>query len=172
MKTELKDVIHLYLGCEMDISLTEYGQAETKSGRLKSCILRGTKKDKDKTLVILETNLKVHAEGWLWLDISVVKPILSRIEDMTEGGVIDLIKIEYASYPGDIEIKAINDRSRIRGGWTFSIYIEKKHQLTSTLSLYRATPEQFQYLLKNSFDLYGLIDSGQSIDAKSFGEKV
>lgn len=129
MKTELKDVLHLYLGCQVQ---TNYRRETTGGSPMKK--LKGTLQEidlymPDKCGVLLEDQSdKTHYSN---LDIKTVKPILRPLSDMTEK--------EW--------LKEMPDRPALKPGYELN---------------FSAT--QFNWLLKQGFDLFGLIESGQAID--------
>lgn len=109
----LKDVLHLYTGCEINI-LREDGRTVE---RIK---LNASK------LVLIENDYYSGSE----------KLILRPLSDIKESEVIELMKLSV----GDVNVfRADNPNT---------------HKFSAT---------QFVYLLQQSFDLFGLINSGQAI---------
>lgn len=110
MKTELKDVIHLYLGCDCKML------------------------DDENTYKLLPEMLPCENFPLRRKP----KPILRRISDITSEQMHEV----------GMEQSEINN-----------IITNKRNP-----SLYVG---EFLWFLKNGFDLFGLIDSGQAIDAKT-----
>lgn len=125
MKTELKDVIHLYLGCVVEII------ADGQRGQLLS--------------VDMENHLQVvwggdTLESWQFRNIETpeeIKLLLRPLDSMMEE---DLQQIGYQD-GHDVKDFTVED-------WSLTYY----------------SPQQFLYLLKNSFDLFGGIQQGWAID--------
>lgn len=72
--------------------------------------------------------------------LSLVKPILRRLEDMTEEDVCN--NFDFQSW----------------------MMMRAAHKMKVTFGF---KPSEFQYLLSKSFDLFGLIDAKLAIDAKT-----
>lgn len=128
MKTELKEVIHLYLGCEMT------------DGRILHSV------DIDGEWMLLAPNgggCTNFCHKW---DES-VKPILHRLEDMTE-----MHENEVCNIIGIMGIDAYK-HAFIKEG-TYMIKLKDSVEL-------------YTFLLKNGYDIFGLIDSGQAVDYKT-----
>lgn len=96
----------------------------------------------------------IKFDDWLsphTLQVDKTKPILRRTEDITDEECISINKISPLFVAGTSE-KYINDRL-----YTIREYaIHQRHR-----------PEVFHFLIKQSFDVFGLIESGQAIDAKT-----
>jgi len=84
-----------------------------------------------------------------------IKPILRRLEDMTEVDARDFLK---QAIPG-AEYVDHND---------FAV-IWKSQGSRADIWFLHAPPAAFRYLLQQQFDLFGLIDAGLAIDAKTLG---
>jgi hypothetical protein len=82
-----------------------------------------------------------------------IKPLLRRLEDMTEGQARDFLK--YAN-PG-AEYITHNEHAVI---W------QSQGSRSGLFFLY-GPPSGFHYLLTQHFDLFGLIDAGLAVDAKT-----
>lgn len=88
-----------------------------------------------------------------------VKPLLRRLSDMTEGEKIFICHLHMI--PGWRSLSLLDDcdtdwgmRVEDKDGNRKSLYIRKD----------RLTPKLFHYLLKQGFDLWGLIDAGMALD--------
>lgn len=92
------------------------------------------------------TNSNINMYG---NDIDQLKPILRPLSDMTEE------EIEYIA----IELKA--------GKWNAP---DLKHMPDIAFTQNHLKPEIFLYLLKQGFDLFGLIESGLAINKTTYGE--
>lgn len=84
----------------------------------------------------------------------IVKPILRRLEDMTEDEAIELlgITVPYATY-----------HSKDHSG----LYWSGAGVSSAHLSFSYGDPRSFHYLLSRGFDLFGLINAGLAIDSKT-----
>lgn len=118
MKTEFKEVAHLYLGCEV----------KENSGLERTLFLKKVTNGNPSNIV----EVGVALVSWN-MYFTEIKPILRPLSDMTEveRTMFDGMHLSYS------ETK-----------WPF-IGIE---------------PQQFTWLLKQDFDLFNLIESGQAID--------
>lgn len=114
MKTEFKDVAHLYLGCKLKCSQVFYPESNSK--------------DKDGNLILSPSLFADFGEKTF--SIGYFKPILRPLSDMKEDEEDAWTDLYVSSQ--DNRIKAAN----------------------RTL-----------FLLQQGFDLFGLIESGQAIDA-------
>ena len=142
MKTEFKDVAHLYLGVEVVNTIGKH------MGKIVSVSIDGTATinplDEFKPRVIILNSLK---------------PILRPLSDMTdEEFAAYSTMLERCDYEAYIEISDSGER-RIGYEWEDGIcgvlinsYVGKN--LVAV----------FSYLLSRSFDLFGLIESGEAID--------
>lgn len=119
--TKFKTVAHLYLGCKI--------QTNEGIGTFDELSLTGTNP-------ITSHNL-VRA----YLNFTQVKPVLRRLETMTEE--------EMEAY------HAIEDRANILGN--------PDREIQSRAY----SPVSLVYLLSRRFDLFGLIDSGEAVNADS-----
>lgn len=126
---KLKDVIHLYIGCQ----LMYY--EKTDAG-----VLTGVNKIGD------TVTLNVHDDGG-WV-IDDVKPVLRPLSDMNDT--------ECDEVGCDIQ-----DGEYDKGTITSDCIIAGTHHVKSI----RGSAEAIMWLLRNHFDIFGLIESGQAIDA-------
>ncbi len=139
-KQELKDVLHLYLGCEVQTKIrreTSKGQPMRK--------LKGRLCDFD---LLVPNCVGIHLEDEKYdtdttsLPISDIKPILRPLSDMTDKEIKDIQKLTLLSYNG--------------------CHTDSWVKTNTKYWLYEA--QRTKYLLKQGFDLFGLIESGQAID--------
>ena len=117
--TNIKEVIHLYLGCEAYIF-----------------------------------PVNTYSDGWLSKQLKKLPDLQYSIE-ITTSSLQGIIADGYAPMLrrlDSITMDEINERMRLAAKWN---PFEK--------TVYCAA-EQTAYLLKQGFDLFGLIDSGQAID--------
>lgn len=140
MKTELKDVVHFYLGCECVDGAGSVGKIDT-------CGFDG---------YIRTTPLNKHIKVKAFL--SGVKPILRPLSDMTEEE-----GRQYATYygiDGYLSVTITEENGYVK------ISIGNSGHMASLFPLgqYGQKPETLVYLLSKGFDLFGLIESGQAID--------
>lgn len=106
----------------------------------------------------IQLHEKVHSERE-WGEI---KPILRKLEDMTEEDMKELVKIERP-------LKKRPDKVRLELG---SIeWRDNKDDYEVTLWLDELSPLQFHYLASKGYDLFNLIEGNQAIDAKTVTAK-
>ena len=152
---ELKDYLHLYLGCEIDIS----GQREILDSVAKSGQI--------------ETLFRGHLRNYRDLSDEDIAPILRPLSDMTEEEMEELFFI------GDALIKEVTPNAVIkfypnevkrnikRGtGVAYTVLKSEngEHFMSGTLSLTKFDTMQFSYLLSKHFDVFCLIEAGLAID--------
>jgi len=142
--TQLKDVIHFYLGCEL------YWVFLNETSVLDVSLLK---------------DLQNHLHQ--------IKPILRRLDSMTEEELKECVILSYFERNRDIIsqcfdeviISTDNRNKKLHGtAIPYTLFKDGKHFMTATLSENHLNPEQFLYLLKQGFDLFNLIDSNQAID--------
>lgn len=132
---KFKDVAMHYIGCEV-----EY---KTPNGESVNLLLAGIN---DKALYISNR----HGD-FTWLAFSKVKPILRKLEDMTEEDAKEFLSIgEYQR----IESIQVDDVS-------IDFYID---DIPFAVWFDSISPKQFHFLCQRGYDLFGLIDSGEAID--------
>lgn len=181
---KLQDYINYYIGCRV----------EKDSDALDYPTIKGVHGDR---VMISEYRYKTpHADGVftrpeMYQYSDFVKPILRRLEDMTEEEMIQLIQImvpdEMEDKPTDEEYilnlfhnddgNLVNCDVAIGAEYNVRCY---EGQLTikkcGTICAYDETgdeqelvnaPKAYHYLLSKHFDLFGLIDAGIAIDAKT-----
>lgn len=107
-----------------------------------------------------------------------VKPLLRRLSDMTEDEMICLYDCEYLY--GNHATKSEVYKAGFKPGNGNIIEIHYRGPEGGTgyrsgcqyVQLNRLSERQFHYLLKQGFDLWGLIESGQAIDQKTLNLEV
>lgn len=180
---KLQDYLHYYLGCR--VKATPYGG---QSARWEEGKIMG-----------INVHDVAHVKFDTWqsvadVTISCIKPILRRLEDMTEEEMIGMLQ---SMVPVDMNDKPIDDEygiemfyfdnatmvdGDIAVGANYSCRCYEGQiaiKLCGTLCLFDETgkdvtrdelknaPKAFHYLLKQDFDLFGLIPAGLAIDAKT-----
>lgn len=186
---ELKDVIHYYIGCRCFNTWFPEGHKELNKGWVLSgyCQLYA---DGGKPF-LLESENEVT-----WTDS--IKPILFRLEDMTEQQMIGLLqsmvpanmddKPKDEDYDlemfynddglmvdGDVSVGAnytcrcYEGQIGIKKCGSIILFEEGKDVTRNELT---NTPMAFHYLLTQHFDLFGLIDAGIAIDSKTLKSTV
>lgn len=157
MKTEFKDVAYLYPQCEI---LEEGGNVGT--------ILYIRKFGEE-----LHPFINCSSNDPYWGNWQLIKPILRPLSDMKIEEMKELLTLRY--HPNeDIFLSQIDEykfhtdepKRHIKHGQGvgYSTFRNGSHYSSGTLSYSSLNPYQFQYLLSKSFDLFGLIESGQAID--------
>lgn len=144
--TNIKEIIHLYLGCEV---LCNYNGKGFKAKGILSgkTISEQWEVIHDKLTFIYKYNLKN------------IKPILRRLDSMTEAEKIFILcsHLKDGWQPGTVLEDSDTD-------WAMRCTHLEYGQKTCYVSKERFPAWLFNYLLKQGFDLFGLIDSGQAID--------
>jgi hypothetical protein len=140
MKKELKDYLHLYLGCK--ILRPDMRTQLTMSGISGDII-----------------HFLEEGRGETYGTVSLAKPILRPLSDMTVDEAVQLIEIGTSVY-NFISIRKV-DRYEVMydGGYPTSKRTWLYHLRFSELKA-----EQFHFLLSKNFDLFELIEAGLAID--------
>lgn len=141
METKWIGIAHLYKGCQVDISQTEYGQIEIASRRLKYAELVGM----NAHALFIQTNLRQHNDGKLWLKSELVKPILRKLDQVTISDMADCLTSA-----------GINTDDYLREfvGWMEGRIGYPLNQSTRMIN----------WLRGHSFDCDNLLESSQAID--------
>lgn len=148
---ETKDVLHYYIG--------------------QKCLRPDGKTILD--IYGLEGSLVVHREGdgLTYSGAAGCKSILKRLQDMTIEELTELFFLGWESMRElginptfEMNPKPSNKHGTGKGYVGFK---DGKHYVTGTLSLTNFNPPQFHYLLSQGYDLFSLIDNGNSIDSKT-----
>lgn len=162
----IKDYLKYYIGCRVLADDKDYGD-----------FLGGALVPNEVDQIYYDIHLDEWPEGEIMPfndDMSEdcrIKPILRRLEDMTEDEAINLV-----SFPVGYEILKVfkepqgitfdykwrdsNPKLNNDDGYSYSgtgVSFRSKHW----------TPIQFHYLLSRGFDLFGLINAGLAIDSKT-----
>jgi hypothetical protein len=169
---ELKEVLHLYLGCKI-VNYPYPNHAKEKSliGRLR-CVMD------DKVFI---QNKDKSGNDWPHLTtdkIDAVMPILRALSDMTEDECVDVYTIERdrqihaPALDFDARKEAngfivtrldlLNERLMI--GFTGQVYKVIEEGKRPHIEPIRNQHEITLYLLSKQFDLFGLIQSGLALD--------
>lgn len=145
MKKELKDYLHLYLGCKMILE---------KSGRIITLI----------GLNIDGEGMDINdGEDWRHYSIWPFKPLLRPLDSIKEEQAIELVKIlvweQYGDHPGT---RIYESYKNSFGGIVVS-WGESFREKVSISDMSRYSADQIRYLLSRHFDLFGLIESGLAL---------
>ena len=157
---ELKDYLHLYLGCEV---MTNEGKGKLISVGFNNKVL----------------DIKISVDGDSEC-IEWFKLVIHPLSDMTEMEIIKLMTIIYKSIFGQCglisETNLITDENdNDKVGFTckddsnnrIGVTVEVDRGIEFSFNEDKLKVNQFectQWLLKNSFDLFGLIEAGLAID--------
>lgn len=105
-----------------------------------------------------------------------IKPILRKLEDMTDGELTQCVRLDFGYANSDIfdsQISKIERHRTIKETTNYGTAIryvaydkEDRMCLNSGIVIGSLNPTQFQYLLSKHFDLFGLIELGLAIDIK------
>lgn len=166
---DIKDYLHLYLGCEV---AREHEESRSKKffERGKLIGIAQSEIEKDKIVAILDVGID-HFHEWY---IEETKPILRRLSSMTEEEAKDLIQFdklckEYQDVSYNL-IREFNDKILIGIDVNYSIvdpdegviYPHGWEMRFSSMNAY-----DFKWLLSKHFDLFGLIAAGLAIEKDS-----
>lgn len=164
---QIKDIIHYYIGKACFVENVGYGHiaAVDEFGGL--------------TVKIYEETKAVY------VDIATIKPLLRRVCDMTEveaselaekcyysiygNGALSVYQIFEAEQPDHFGASFFDDDQDKVG---FTVDVNRGVELSvNGIRLTVPQSESFHYLLKQGFDLWGLIESNQAIDQKTLNHK-
>lgn len=134
MKKELKDYLHLYLGCNVIISESYH------NGII--ALLVGINHTYGVVECVLESPEWYEYHTYKSFNDFQVKPILRPLSDITGDELIQYGKIEFPDMKGRFDLKGLREV-------VMHAYYE---------------PETFKWLLSKNFDLFGLIEAGLAID--------
>ncbi len=149
MKTEFKDVAHLYLGCR--IHLDNHTDGCTYS------TLEGFDPFDGCTLLHWGDDDQV---GYRTdeVQLGTLKPILKSLSDITAGDALAMINLQYEGYLKPIPISCSNSVLLFEFEYNSSKRRRKERVYYNKLK-----SSQFTYLLSKGYDLHELILSGQAI---------
>jgi hypothetical protein len=144
---KLKDYLHYYMGC---IFWTNNSQGELNATTIKYII----------EMINNSKGVQLH---------------LRRLEDMTEEEAIELVKqVVHENEYTNVSTYRHNYTNDLMVQWGYLTPIER---VNNVQYFFNATGErtwsaaQFNYLLTKHFDLFGLIDAGLAVDAKTIKTK-
>ncbi len=152
MEKQIRDYLHLYLGCQV-----EY---DDRIGIIHQYFLpAGKHREGEVWFCSLEEN--GNPEMSCSVPCTKVKPILRPLSDMTEDEAIRVTGLsEYA--PNFTIVKVTrNEYKDLIVSWKGLDDVPKEFNATGELFF---CAEQFQYLLSKHFDIFGLIEDGLAID--------
>lgn len=179
----------LYLGCEVQVTTEVATFTATMVGLYQDHWQSGAM-SKPETTVQCTIDEAAHFYHY---KVENVKPILRRLEDMTEEEARELVAILFKDekHPDDrvtadeisIDLHPNDNATMVDGDMAVVIEVSCRCfegqlgvTLNGTLILYDEvgrierldnTVEAFAYSLSKYFDFFGLIDSGEAIDAKT-----
>lgn len=147
------NLLALYLGCKV----------KCDDGRIR--ILTGICQASDSsTSFRIQTRMDDKSNVY-WQDIDMISLLLRKLEDMTEEEARECLEMKYNIGQG-IRI----DERRDSGYWYQHLGFDgtpiNGRQFIYFIQL-TESPKQVAYLLSKSFDLFGLIESSEAIDAKT-----
>jgi hypothetical protein len=164
---KIRDILHLYLGCEAEVNVTY--RYPKKTHRLLKAVFLGINRLSVDTSYTARP-FDVYGKPWdeFYETKEAPKPILRQLSSMTEEearvitGYTAFENIrEVTKFWKDDKCACVEYRWKHDGmvdGWAYSasaVYFTKDEW----------TPELFQYLLSKHFDLFNLIPEGLAIDA-------
>lgn len=148
---QLKDYLHLYLGCEVQFEFTTVVQRkELRNGKLLGIDMGG-----------IVHEVLIHCHGYHKARLDSIKPILRPLDSMTEE---EQIFICCMHLPNDWEIVRLLEQDEDDWAMRLKTKDEEADYKTLYVSKKKFTPELFNWLLKNHFDLFNLIPSGLAIE--------
>lgn len=164
---QLKDVIHFYIGCQVIVDNKDTAKfmggtlVPNSIGQIYWDLQTGEMRDNDGDDFSMPYNDDPEI-GELR-----IKPILRRLEDMTDGDIMDFIELDklnklYVQVSFERCVNGIVVYYGIDAGENNGGVFPQTYKIT----FHSFSPKQFTCLLNKKFDLFGLIESGQAIDAK------
>lgn len=137
MKKDIKDYLHLYVGCEVS---REHSESRSKKfiehGRLVG--VSASEVEVGETVAVIDAGLD-HFHEWY---VSETKPLLRPLSDMKEEEAAHIDRMARRQKDGQVTPANTKFVTGIR----------------------TETAEALVYLLSKSFDLFGLIEDGLAID--------
>jgi len=159
MIKELKNYLHLYLGCKV-----EYGYEGTKKiGKLEGKV----------DLAGWQVNTYKVLAPYQYVRDELIKPILRPLSDMTDAEFKEAILLHWGISRDIVEqkIDRVERRKELKQNVRYGTAIpysafdkEGKHYMTGTFSTSSLSPDTLLFLLSKHFDLFGLIEAGLAID--------
>lgn len=151
---KLKDVIHLYIGCQVRVS-----KKLEPGNELTGCIVEVSRRSNhgDWIAVAFDTAERVMYENFnertssmhnYFIGHDNIKPVLRPLSDMNDTEC-DEVGCD------------IHDGKYDKGTITSDCIVAGTYHVKSI----RGSAEAIVWLLRNHFDIFGLIESGQAIDA-------
>ncbi len=166
MTKRIEDYLHLYLGCKVQYVFT----TRTDNQEKRIGILDGIKSNGAVNLGIV-----VSETHWDEYRLSKLTPILRPLSAMSEAEMGELLPkwfqpnedtFKQLIFRTEFHTDELKRRIKHGEGVGYSLFKEDgSHYMTGTLSFTHLNSEQFLYLLKQGFDLFGLIDSKLAIDS-------
>jgi hypothetical protein len=158
MRVEIKDILHYYLGCELDTNITgdyihPYGFTKITSltvSNISSVLYALDKKERD------------QKGGWNDSDHIYCKPILRKFSSMTDDEVQELIN--YDKIKNEYKQIAYHfDGTSIKIDYTIETD-EGTHSQSFQIDRFAMNAYDTAWCFRNGFDLFGLIEKGLAID--------
>lgn len=194
MNREIKEFLHLYLGCEGIADMTLYLKGKGKEYDLSAVPVIFDSINRNRAELTdgridqwVGLTMQCGERGILYYDVfdrlvncythfihpQYFKPLLRPLSDMTEEEMKELLCLDFA--PSDdvfrnmvtefkFDVNEPQRRTKRGTGVGFSVFKDGSHYMSGTLSFVDLNPHQFVYLLKLGFDLFGLIEAGLAID--------
>lgn len=165
--TKLSDVIHLYIGCEVEVA--KHDDLDNKNiGRI--CEVTRASNHGDWIRVWFKDVVEVYSHDWgkqssnchsyfIESNYDYIKPILRQLDSMTEQEAIALVRIDHNQIHYSQKILAVTTTC-VR--FSFE-YKSSRRRREETIEFNNLNPKEFLYLLSKGFDLFGLIESNQAI---------
>lgn len=144
---EIKDYLHLYLGCRVIVEDKLMGTLEGVSTPNAGC-------SGDNPLIFFDDGEVSTGD----FEIETVKPILRPLSDMKKEETLAAFHMSYqdAKYQFD-EFQKVDNNDF---GWR----ARNQNGMECFMPANSFKPDVLLYLLKQGFDLFGLIESGLAID--------
>lgn len=161
---QLKDVIHYYLNSEFEFVNQDgrkfYGVMKEFSVSSLS-IYMDIKRNEDGAVYSKRDNSEWHC----WVYLPDVKPILRRLEDITDEEIKEML-----NWDKILGMYSNCSFEKAKGGINISYTIGEDEYMSQQyhhISFYMIQPEHLPFMFKNGFDLFNLINRGQAVDAKT-----
>lgn len=137
---DIKDYLHLYIGCKYRIMYIDYEEGQYTLWSILT---------PDRYVTIMND-----------ASICEIQLLLRPLSDMTEEEAIEFVKLNEFDYYGEHPNKRIYKTYKNEFGETIVSWGEGYNSKEVPTAIKRFRPNEFNYLLKQGFDLFGLLDAG------------
>lgn len=166
MSKDIKNYLHLYLRSELLCRVKRKNDTDYYIGKLCEVTYKSNHGDWakfwfDNVITVTSSTWETSSSNnhWFFLNEDSITPILRPLSDMTEEESERLLR-EHNFYSRH----TIMHPEFYRGAIHFKVIYSGQHRRWPKKIRPHETPEMVLYLLKQGFDLFGLIENGLAID--------